>query len=192
MKRPFLLFVVFTVLAGNCLGQKGWRFRSENYAGVAIGERGGYGQLRTVNGFYGRGWFLGLETGLDYYGFRSIPLLLSVSRDLPLDRRNGLFLYADAGANLPWYVRPPLYSGMPVSKFHGGPAWGAGLGYEWKLSAQGSKALLFSAGYSMKKLKEAETNQAPCFNPGSCPITYDATTYTYLLRAWLLRFGFRF
>jgi hypothetical protein len=40
MKRSFLLFVVFTVLAGNCLGQKGWRLRSENYAGVATGERG--------------------------------------------------------------------------------------------------------------------------------------------------------
>jgi hypothetical protein len=192
MKRSFLPFVVFTVLAVNCLGQKGWRLRSENYAGIANGERGSYGQLLTVNGFYRRGWFLGLETGLDYYGFRSIPLLLSVSRDLPLDKRKGLFLYADAGANTPWYVRPQQYSGMPVSKFHGGPAWGTGLGYEWKLTARGSKALLFSAGYSMKKLKETETNQAQCYNPGRCPIMYDVTTDTYLLRAWLLRLGFRF
>ncbi|HTI93851.1 MAG TPA: hypothetical protein VL727_24830 [Puia sp.] len=176
MKRPFLLFVVLTVFVANCQGQKGWRFRSEDYAGVAIGERGSYGQLRTVNGFYRRGWFLGLGTGLDYYGFRSIPLLLSVSRDLPLDKRNGLFVYADAGANIPWYVRPQLYIGMPPTRFHAGPAWGAGLGYAWNLSARGSRALLFSAGYSMKKLKEAET---------------DATD-NYLLRAWLLRLGFRF
>lgn len=191
MKRSILFFVVFTIVAANCFGQKGWRFRNEDYVGVANGERGSYGQVRTLNGFSRSNWFLGVETGLDYYGFSSIPLLLSVARDLPIDKGNGLFFYANAGTNVPFYL-PPKLSGGPNVKFRGGPAWGAGLGYAWKLSAQGSTALLFSAGYSFKKLKEEDRNWGPCLNSAGCPFMDNVTTYNYLLRSWLFRVGLRF
>ncbi len=90
------------------------------------------GQVRTVNGFSRRNWFLGVETGLDYYGYRSFPLLLSVSRGLPIDKQNGLFLYANAGTNVPFYLPPSCPAGRNLT-FRGGPAWGTGLGYAWKL-----------------------------------------------------------
>jgi hypothetical protein len=137
-------------------------------------------------------WFAGVGAGLDYYRFRSVPLFLSVTRDIQLGKKDWLFLYLDGGTNLPWYKRPetpePAYTG---DAFHGGEYWSGGLGYLWKLGDHSRKEVLFSAGYTVKKLSEDQSYQCP---PGDfCPLIVSQTTaYEYLNRMYQFMIGFRF
>ena len=168
-------------------------FRSDNYLGFSSGEWGTGGLIQTVNGFYKGPWFLGLGTGLDNYRFLSVPLFLSLTRDLPsFSKRSGLFVALDGGTNLPWYTRKhTLYDGFSSSTFYPGPYWSVRLGYKWKLSGHTSKALLLSAGYTMKKLREQETTPPPpCAYPGPCNAqTY---VYEYVNRTLFFVLGFQF
>ena len=193
--RKRIILVAFGICCVTiCLGQKGWKFRSTDYLGFAAGELGSYGQVRTVNGLYKGSWFLGLGAELDYYRYRSLPLFFSIRRDLPVSgKRSGLFLELDGGVNLPWYKRQlGLYDWVTTSKFHAGPYGSAGVGWQWKLGPQSGKALLFSAGYSIKKLKEDQTAPTICYNPGVCAITSQTYVYNYVLNTFFCRLGFQF
>jgi hypothetical protein len=194
----YILCQTATVCSAQTGGQpqaKGhsFAFRSEDYLGFSSGEWGTGGLIQTVNGFYKGPWFLGLGTGLDNYRFLSVPLFLSLTRDLTaLGKRSGIFVTLDAGTNLPWYTRKhTMYDGFTSSTFYPGPYWSARLGYKWKPSARTGKALLFSAGYTMKKLREDETDgQPPC--PYGGPCNAQAYVYEYVNRTLFLMIGFQF
>jgi hypothetical protein len=178
-----------------------WKFRSDDYLGLAAGQWGNYGLLQTVNGVYKGPWFLGLGAGMDNYRFRSVPLFASVTRDLPFfikrsgkrnDKRSGLFLNLDGGTNLPWYHRDIIYAGEGwSSKFHAGSWWSAGLGYKWKLAARTDKALLVSLNYSEKRLREVQAFTSPC-DPMTCGFGNERYLYEYLNRVFLFAIGFQF
>jgi hypothetical protein len=192
MKKPIFLEVccTFCLSVTICSAQK---FRSDNYLGLSTGQWGTAGLIQTVNGFYKGPWFLGLGAGLDNYRFRSVPLFLSLTRDLTAPgKRSTLFIALDGGINLPWYTRKPSpYEGFSPSKFYPGLWWSAGLGYRWKLSTRTDKALLLSAGYTMKKLREDETiPPPPCAYPGPC--NAQTFVYDYLNRTLFLTIGFQF
>ena len=206
LRRRVVLIIGFAFCELFCSAQ-GWKYRSDNYVGLSAGEWGNYGLLQTVHGVYEGPWFIGAGAGLDNYRFRSVPLFLSVTRDVPVlvmrggspVKRGGLFVGLDGGTNLPWYKRSTdLYDGFTGSHFHAGAWWSAGVGYKWKLSAAAGshKALLVSVAYSEKRLKETETGPAqPCYT-SSCiminnsgPQTY---IYEYLNRVWLFKVGVQF
>jgi hypothetical protein len=195
--RKYFLIAGFSVCVSMCSGQSPWKFRSDNYAGLETGQLGGRGHVETVNGLYKGPWFLGLGAGLDYYRFRSVPLFLSVSRDLlAFGNRSGLSLYLDGGINLPWYKRDlTTYQTQLVSssKFYARPWGSGGLGYKWRLSARTDKALLVSAGYSIKKLEEKLTGTTFCAT-SSCPLETPNQTYIYdyVNHTFLFLVGFRF
>lgn len=171
-----------------------WKFRSDEHVGIVCGEVGVYGLVETVNGLYRGPWFLGLGTGLDYYRYRSVPLFLSVTRDLAGAPQTGkLYVLANGGINLPWYDQNPLPFGVISSKFYPGVWWNGGLGYRARLSPKTDKAVLFSVSYGFKKLTEHQKGQPVC---GGCmmpeiqnPPTND---YEYLNRVMLLSVGFQF
>lgn len=194
MKKRIHLAVVCTLLGTTvCFGQPAWKFRSDNHLGLVAGELGSYGRAQTINGLYKGPWFLGLGAGLDYYRFRSVPLFLSVTRGLPaFSRKSGLFVHLDGGIDLPWYDRPRTLYEWTSSTFHSGSYWSAGLGYRWRLSDQSDKALLLSASYSMKKLREDQTIQLGCANPPNCDVHTQTYVYEYLNRTFLLAVGIRF
>lgn len=182
-----------------------WKFRSDDYLGLAAGQWGNYGLLQTVNGVYKGPWFMGLGAGMDNYRFRSIPLFASLTRDLPpfwkssgkggakrSDKRSGLFLNLDGGVNLPWYQRDINYSYEALtSKFQTGSWWSAGLGYKWKLAPRSDNALLVSVNYSEKRLKEVQAIASPC-NPMTCGFGNETFLYKYLNRVFLFKIGFMF
>jgi hypothetical protein len=173
-----------------------WKFRSDNYLGLSTGEWGNAGLVQSINGFYKGPWFLGLGAGLDGYRFLSAPLFLSLNRDLPaFSKRSGLFVGLDGGINLPLYkTTPDPYDGITSSKFYPGPWWSANLGCKWKLSVKTGRALLLSAGYNVKKLREDQTapSVSMCGLPGACEVTLQNYVYQYLNRAILFRIGFEF
>src|SRR5580693_5768021 len=70
-----------------------WKFRSDDYLGLAAGQWGNSGLLQSVNGFYKGPWFAGLGVGMDNYRFRSVPLFVSLTRDLSVyTKKRGFFL----------------------------------------------------------------------------------------------------
>ena len=139
------------------------QFRSTEWVGLSAGEVGSAGQIQTVNGVSKGPWFVGVGAGLDYYRFRSVPLFLSVTRDISLGKKDWVFLYLDGGTNVPWYKRSEtLGLAYITDAFHGGEYWSGGIGYLWKLGDHTRKAVLLSAGYTVKKLSEVETVANSC------------------------------
>jgi hypothetical protein len=206
MKKVIVLAVAFAFVAGSGFGQStgpgpstGFAhsplfFRSTEWLGLSAGQVGSSGQVQTVNGVAKGPWFVGVGAGVDYYRFRSVPLFLSVTRDISLGKRDWLFLYVDGGANVPWYTRNLAadrnpYSSPISSTFHGGEYWSGGLGYLWKLGDHTSKAVLFSAGYTVKKLSE---NQVESNSPGCMVASCNLVYYEYLNRMYQFMIGFRF
>jgi hypothetical protein len=170
-------------------GQSRIQFRSTEWAGLSTGEAGSAGQVQTVNGVSRGPWFVGVGAGLDYYRFRSIPLFLSVTRDLAIGKRDWLFLYLDGGTNVPWYKRSETPDNAFLSDaFHGGEYWSGGLGYVWKLGDHTGKAVLFSAGYTVKKLSEDEEEDNTCMLM-DC---HNLERFEYLNRMYMFMIGFRF
>ncbi|HEX9511099.1 MAG TPA: hypothetical protein VF939_11505 [Puia sp.] len=178
MKRCLVIACLGCLFFTSGFSQSSWKFRSVEYAGMVFGQEGNYGQVQTINGAYKGSWFLGAGLGLDYYRFRSLPLFLSVTKEL-MPAKNGLFVSLDAGTNYPWYKRPDnfYYDGFSTSKFVAGPFWSAGLGYKIKLTAHNDHALSMLAGYSFKELKE-DANTYP-----------QVTRYDYRNRRWSLKIG---
>jgi hypothetical protein len=180
--------------AGQVRAQGPWKFRSQEYGGILAGEKGSFGQVQTINGLYKKSWFLGVGAGLDYYRFRSVPVFLSVNKDL-MPGKNGLFLSLDGGANYPWYKRAhPSYGYVyPTSGFHSGAYWSASLGYKIKLSAHGPTVLLLSAGYSFKELKEDYGYIIPpCPLGTACPLDVPADRYDYNNKRVSVKAGIQF
>jgi hypothetical protein len=181
---------VFCVTA--CFGQHAGRFRSDNYVGLSIGQMGSYGEGQTVNGLSRGPWFVGLGAGLDYYRFRSVPIFLSANRDLLSDKRSSLFLILDGGVDLPWYNRKPLPYQNLTSSFSAGAYWKTGLGYRWRFSEAGRKALLFSATYGTSQLTERQTTKGGCYDPPACTVNSETDTYDYTNRTVRLGVGVEF
>jgi hypothetical protein len=198
--RKAVLLAACVFVAGVGLGQgTGFaqsrvQFRSTEWVGLSVGEVGSAGQTQTVDGVSKGPWFLGVGAGLDYYRFRSVPLFVSVTRDIALGKRDWLFLYLDGGTNFPWYKRPETPENSYTSDaFHRGEYWSGGLGYLWKLGDHTSKAVLFSAGYTVKKLTEDETVTSDCCCGVPCPMTLPSPeVYEYLNRMYQFMIGFRF
>ncbi len=197
MRKTIGLAAMLALWAGAGLGQNPIKFRSTETVGLSSGSAGNYFQVQTVNGVSKGPWFVGLGAGLDYYRFRSVPLFLSVTRDLAVGKRDWLFLYLDGGTNLPWYKRPPGSLDSPgggeaSSTFHSGEYWSGGLGYLWKLGDHSNKAVLLSAGYTVKKLSEDQAEVAGCPNQDICVVPATPVVYEYLCRAYQVMIGFRF
>lgn len=209
MKKHLLLVAGCVLCGALAFGQAKLKFRSDNYLGFSAGELGSYGRVQTVNGVATGPWFLGLGTGLDYYRYRSVPIFLSLTRDIPValkkggrdipvaPKRGGLFINLNGGIDQPWVHPGQLPYGIVSDKFYAGTWWNAGLGYRWKLSPKTDKALLVTAAYGVKKLSERQKGQDLCFGcvlytpdmQTENPATYE---YDYVNRVWLFSVGFQF
>ncbi|HEV3412518.1 MAG TPA: hypothetical protein VG101_08565 [Puia sp.] len=192
MRKAIVVAAILTWLTGAAFGQGPLKFRSTEWLGLSNGQAGSGFQLQTVNGVAKGPWFAGVGAGIDYYRFRSVPLFLSVTRDIALGKKDWLFVYVDGGKNVAWYTPPAVSADSYLSDvFQGGVYWSGGLGYLWKLGEHSSKAIQFSAGYTMKRLSEEQS--------GGCPISAicmpgyaSIVTYKYLLQAIHFMAGFRF
>ncbi|HVS98683.1 MAG TPA: hypothetical protein VHE54_19455 [Puia sp.] len=194
MRVSVLLVIAGVLFASAARGQTRWKYRSDNTVGVVAGELGNFGQVQTVNGVYKGPWFFGLGTGLDYYRFRTVPLYLSVTRDLfGASEKSGFFVDLGGGITLPWFSGYPLPDGIVSRSFSAG-FWGnGGLGYRHALSDHSKTAFLFTISYGIKRVTERQTSQPVCF---ACmppePQTTQSNDYTYLNRVLLFGIGFQF
>jgi len=192
MTKHILMGSLFVLCVTACFGQHAGRFRSDSYGGLSIGQMGSYGQVQTVNGLTRGPWFVGLGAGLDYYRFRNVPLFLSATRDLLANQRSALFLILDGGVDLPLYKRPSQAYLDLTSSFRAGPYWRTGLGYRWRFSEAGHRALLFSATYGESRLTERQTTNGRCYDYPACTITSETDTFDYTNRTMQVGVGVEF
>lgn len=181
------VFVIAVFCSSSLLfAQKGWKFGSQNYAGILEGGSGTAFQLQTINGLKHKTWFAGIGTGIDYYFQRSIPLFVSVSKFLPPGKLP-LFFNADIGINFPWEKNGPYYFENP-GEYSSSLYWASGLGYKFRFKNK-NEGLLLNLGYSFKHLINETEYTIPCLIP-PCPVNNEK--YDYRLRRLSLKVGWLF
>jgi hypothetical protein len=173
-------------------GQQAIPFHSFLYGGLLEGQKGqsgGAAEFQTISGVSSKSWFLGAGLGLDHYLYRSVPLFLSVNRNLDFLKR-GLLARLDGGYNFPWVDSPTDINGEP-EKLSGGGYWSARLEYRLWLSPKHAQAILLGAGYAYKDLHGKENYYSLCdFGPGCPPVTQ--AYLDYRLRRLVFFLGLEF
>ncbi|HYC27870.1 MAG TPA: hypothetical protein VEB42_03625 [Chitinophagaceae bacterium] len=162
----------------------GCGFSSINQVGLLEGSGGHFAQLQTINGFRYRTWFTGLGIGLDYYHYRSVPLFIDVRKDL-FNKPNTPFFYGDAGIHIPWVLdKQKPWAGR--ADYNNGFYYDAGLGYSFNLGK--SRALLFSGGVSLKKIRETRIYDVVCI---TFPCPMQTERYDFSFKRFSLKAGLR-
>lgn len=162
------------------------KFGAINQVGLLTGSRGEAFRIETINGIKKDSWYAGIGVGLDFYKNRTIPLFLDVRRDL-LKLKNTPFIYLQGGVNFVWLTdndKAQRSGGLTYSNPPGG-TYDAGIG--WKLAGKNARALLLSAGYNFKQVKETVKLN------GAAPTTdleeQNTERYNYLYRRVVIKLG---
>ncbi len=155
IKNTILSCLLASIVMYSCAQQKTipgkWQFHSINNVGLLEGQAGSAFQLQTINGVQYKSWFGGIGLGLDYYRFRTIPLFIDLRKEFGKGD-NKFFVYADAGMNFYWRRDKDVKQFPLDDAFKNGFYAEPGAGYQCKLTRKVS--LLFSAGYTYKKISE--------------------------------------
>jgi hypothetical protein len=165
--------------------QNNIKFGSINMGGVITGKSKSTITLQTINGISSKKLFAGIGVGLDYYTYKSVPLFIDLRT---LIGRTNFFIFADPGYNFPFKNTPDsknIY--FDTYHFYGGFYSEAGFGY--KLRVVKNRYVLFSSGYSYKKINDKVSTVNECF-AAPCPMNY--STYTYQFQRLIFKAGFLF
>jgi hypothetical protein len=201
IKKAITGFALILIATNSFAQQKSttkpWQFHSINNIGLFEGQAGSTFQLQTINGAQYKSWFAGVGLGLDYYRFRTIPLFIDVRKEFG-QTKNKLFVYADAGINFYWKRDKDVKQFSVDSKFNNGFYGEAGVGYKLKISHK--LALLFSGGYSYKKITEEGSNYYyyPYYLPPGIfytdplPVSGNKSKINYNLNRLVIKAGIEF
>lgn len=170
-------------------------FHSVEQIALVNGNDAVSGALQSLNGLSYGNWFAGIGAGLDFYRYRSLPFFLDMRRTFALKNGNRLFVYADAGYNIPWIKRKdPAYNiwGWPNNleykhKYTGGPYMDAGFGYAVRFGR--GNALLLSVGYSHKYFSERQTTITRLTENRN---QVDIQRFTYSMNRLMIKTGWQF
>jgi hypothetical protein len=153
--------------------------------GAIIGEKDDFAlSLQVINGVSYKNWFAGIGASVDDYEYRSIPVFLDVRKYLQ-GKLEKFFLYADGGISFPWVHKEEKEFSNYV--FKRGLYADAGIGYSFKIGK--ANALMFSGGYSIKKLTKEKTDFY--FTNGQ-PIFMKPNLYYYEFKRILFKVGLQF
>ena len=155
-------------------------------AGLLEGAIGPSWNVQTINGVHFKSWFAGLGVGLDHYSMRTIPVFIDLRKELFRKRRTP-FLYADGGIHFDW-LKAREKPGWGSSDYNRGLYYDIGGGY--KIGFGKRDALLVSAGYTLKKLREERTAVVQCVAPPCNPST-DYYGYTFSRLTFKVGWQFR-
>jgi hypothetical protein len=191
MKNTFLftLFILACCIASAQQAEKkkksgcGCSFNSILQVGMLEGSAGSSFQVQSINGFrFGR-VSTGIGIGLDKYRLRSLPVFFDLRTDLS-KKPNTAFVFGDIGINYPWVVKGN--NGFwGTRKYDRGIYYDAGAGYKFNVGK--SRSLIFSAGYSMKKMRETQYMPAIC-DFGPCP-ALEGERFDFTLKRFSLKAG---
>ena len=157
-----ILVLIIIAAVTNCFAQQKietstLQFHSINNVGLLQSQAGSAFQLQTINGVQLKSWFAGIGIGLDDYRFRTIPFFIDLRKEIS-KTKNKFFIYTDVGTNYQDEIstQKTTFNLYPnYNRFNKGLYYDAGVGY--KLKFKKNAALLFSAGYTYKKISENST-----------------------------------
>jgi len=156
-------------------------FSSINQIGLVAGEQNESFVLQSVNGLKYKTWMVGAGVGIDGYRYRSVPVFFQLRKEFPV-KGDAIFLYNDIGTNYPWLKsNQKMWRG---GEFNPGIYYDGGIGYKVSLRRH---ALVFSSGFSLKKLSEDVPSFSCPFMPGTCQEGRD--TYYYSLKRISFKVG---
>ena len=161
-------------------------FQSVVQAGLLEGSIGPSWNIQTINGMHYQSWFAGLGVGLDHYSMRTIPVFIDLRKEF-FHKRRTPFLYADGGIHFDW-LKNREKPGWGSSDYNRGLYYDIGGGY--KIGFGKRDALLVSAGYTLKKLREERTSVVQCIAPPCNPST-DYYSYTFSRLTFKVGWQFR-
>ena len=139
-------------------------FQNISAVGLLNGSNGSSFMVQNTAGIAIKHSFVGVGAALDLYKYRSVPLYVDLRQNF--GKKKNLFLYGDAGFNLPWLTQPQKNGSFLGRPIRGTWYYDAGAGYRIKLN---TNALLLSAGYSYKEFK-SRGEEYIC-NLTSCGVT---------------------
>jgi hypothetical protein len=161
----------------------GCSFNSILQVGMLEGSAGSSWQVQSINGVRFGKLSTGIGIGLDKYRFRSLPVFFDVRTDLS-KKPNTAFVYGDIGLNVPWVVKAND-NFWGTKTYDRGIYYDAGAGY--KLIVGKNRGLIFSAGYSMKKMRETKYFFTIC-DFGPCP-ALEGERFDFTLKRFSLKAG---
>lgn len=160
-------------------------FSTINEVGLLTGDAGEAASLQTINGIKKAGFFAGAGVGLDFYGLRSIPLFIDYRKEFS-SNKNTPFAYVNAGVNF----LSMNHIQKEQARF---PAASAGVYYDvglgWKLSGKNNRALIVSAGYTLKQARYKTQSYSIFLTPQMQSENYDR--YNFLYRRLVMKIGFQ-
>lgn len=182
----FLLWLCFASMY--CNSQPKFKYSSQNYVGLLEGDYKAAFQLQTIHGVRYDNWYGALGAGLDYYMYRSVPVFVTVNKDLVFKQRT-FFISGDLGKTYPWVNdNSVIVFGSTDSKFKPGLYWAGGLGYK-AFAKNKTDAFVINLGYSFKHLRQENRTGGFCPD-GNCIETTDR--YDYRLNRISIRLGWQF
>ena len=171
--------------SGRNLANRKFHYQGTVHIGMLNGSSSAATNLQTVHRVTYRGWFTGIGIGLDNYSYRTAPLFVELRKNL-LNKPATPFLFADIGGQIPWVKDGQTFWWGTKPEYKGKLYTNIGAGYRFTLSQK--YALLFSASYSVKKLKESYTPYCDfCVPPYPTEVVNE-----YTLRRLSLMLGFVF
>ena len=162
MRTLLLLCLLFTYSVYSQKPACSCSFQGILSAGLAAGESSTKPIFQLSTGLQLNNFFTGIGAGLDQYKFKSIPLFLDGRYEFGKDK--AVFVYANAGYNLPYDNKdkelPDEDPFLSTNKFKGGSYFDMGIGYRVYINRV--NRLLFSAGYSQKRISQLIGYTYPC------------------------------
>lgn len=181
-KRVFqLICVCFPLMLQAQKKDCGCRFSSINQIGLLEGSSLTSYQMQSINGIGLNTWFMGIGVGLDRYRFTTIPVFFDLRKNFS-KKPNSAFFYGDLGVHLPW-VRDKEKEWFGKTDYNRGLYYDMGLGYNVDIGKK--RALLFSGGISLKKIRETRNFEVACvtFPCPEIPDRYDFTLKRFSVKA---------
>ena len=161
------------------------KFQSINQFAMVAGESHVNSAFQTINGIKFSNWFSGIGIGVDDYRYKTLPLFIDGRWFFGVERKG--FIYGDLGYNFPMKNKPgkeiAYYSSY---HFTGGIYTDFGIGYQVPLYKKSS--MLFSLGYSYKKLESKRVTPCPFLSP--CLVDY--SKYDFSFNRMILKAGLVF
>jgi hypothetical protein len=189
MKSAYLLLLLALLCCCNAYSQAKLKYRSQNFVGLVEGEAKASFQLQTIHGVQYRTWYGALGAGLDYYLYRSVPVFLTINKDLVIKDRT-FYVSGDVGTNYPWVqqTQMSIWGSPSTGDFSEGLYWAGGLGYKAFFKNK-SDAIVINLGYSYKHLRQKITYPSFCTD-GPCGTTSEK--FNYQLNRVSFRLGWQF
>ncbi len=188
MTKKIAVFIIIRLLFLPALYSQ-VKFQSVSSVGMLNGSAGPSLLLETIAGVSYKNSFAGIGAGLDHYRFRTVPLFVGLRQAFGKGKR-ALFIYGNAGYHFDWLTEEneKRYNVFSINNnYTGSIYYDAGIGYSFGFKK--ADALLLSAGFSYKEVKNTSENS---FCPIVGPCNNEVQTYNYQMPRLVFKAGWRF